>query len=598
MLESMGSKNQALSVFYMMLAVVCYSIIPILIKVGNAEGSPFLFTGIRQIFIGTITGIAVIVIKKALVKRNVIGDINLKVISSNWSPRITALFIASISGTCAFVLLAFGLAYIDVSMAAILYETWPVFFILLMSFLFYEKTKKRDEQRYNPITASTLVFIALAVIGIALVTLSHNDAENPLSLIVVDFTGQWTAAFGVSLVLLAAIGGAAQGGCELKMAEIFAKKHSRPEFLNAEEIVLVAIMASMTEIVAGTVLCLVGLIVSETISTHQLIFTIFTGVGLTIGNVFFRASMLKTKDLGVAALSYLAPLITLIWLVVLSLLVVPHVDYLIIGAMGIVSANLLINARADKRIAYGALVVSLWLFGTITYFYEGQVTDVPLELPVTIFILVMSFRVDRLARRTAQEENWVFDAFQKLKVMADRKQVDYRAGEALLKIDRHKSAEELAAAYRQLTRKLDGAGRRVSTRERSDARSADIRNEIAGVRQMVDSLAHSRQQGAHFGELVAIFFAGALIVGGLLFFNGERDVYSDFTSFLLSSVVVFLFFNIVDLHNDRRDPILIGNRRRYEVKLDMAVSKYSQQRISVVVSVAIVVVFGFLFAAT
>ena len=598
MLESMGNKNQALSVLYMMLAVVCYSIIPILIKVGNAEGSPFLFTGIRQIFIGMITGIAVIVIKKALVKRNVIGDINLKVISSNWSPRITALFIASISGTCAFVLLAFGLAYIDVSMAAILYETWPVFFILLMSFLFYEKTKKRDEQRYNPITASTLVFIALAIIGIALVTLSHNDTENPLSLIVVDFTGQWTAAFGVSLVLLAAIGGAAQGGCELKMAEIFAKKHSRPEFLNAEEIVLVAIMASMTEIVAGTVLCLVGLIVSETISTHQLIFTIFTGVGLTIGNVFFRASMLKTRDLGVAALSYLAPLITLIWLVVLSLLVVPHVDYLIIGAMGIVSANLLINARADKRIAYGALVVSLWLFGTITYFYEGQVTDVPLELPVTIFILVMSFRVDRLARRTAQEENWVFDAFQKLKVMADRKQVDYRAAETLLKIDRHKSAEELASAYRQLTRKLDGAGRRVSIREKSDARSADIRNEIAGVRQMVDSLAHSRQQGAHFGELVAIFFAGALIVGGLLFFNGERDVYSDFTSFLLSSVVVFLFFNIVDLHNDRRDPILIGNRRRYEVKFDMAVSKYSQQRISVVVSVAIVVVFGFLFAAT
>ena len=101
----------------------------------------------------------------------------------------------------------------------------------------------------------------------------------------------------------------------------------------------------------------------------------------------------------------------------LSILDVPHPDYLIIGAMAIVASNLLINAKADMRVAYSALVISLWVFGTFVYFHDGYTTEVPLELTVTVFILVLSFRVDRLARRTSREEEWVFEAFRRLELL-------------------------------------------------------------------------------------------------------------------------------------------------------------------------------------
>ena len=451
--------------------------------------------------------------------------------------------------------------------------------MLLMSFLF------KDSQRYRKISVDTVIFAFVAIAGVALVILSQNDTPQPLLEVGNDFASFGTL-LGAFLVLMAAIGGAVRTPCTLKLGSLLADKYSDSEGRETAEFVFATVMTCIALLITGGVLCVIGFILSETISWHQLFYAIMGGFFVSsIGIVALRAANLTTDDLGVNALAYAAPLVTLVWLWMLSILDVPHPDYLVIGAMGIVASNLLINAVADKRIAYSALVVSLWAFGTIIYFHEGYVTDVPLELPVTVFILVLAFRVDRLARRTSQEEAWVFEAFHKLRLMAANRQIDYAAGETLLKIDRHKTPEELAGAYRRLVGKLAQA-----------SKSEKARTETTEIRRLVDNLAHSRQQGAHFGELVAIFLVGGLIVGGLLFFNGDRGFYSEITSFLLSSVVVFLFFNIVDLQNDRRDSVLIGRKGRYEVKFDGAVSKYKQQRIAVVVSAVIVVVFGLLFA--
>ena len=554
---------------YMMMAVAAFSATPVLFNLGDAGESPFLFTSIYQgsTVMGLVT--AILFINKKLSLKWAVNE----VIKSRYK---TILMLISVIGSCGFVLFAWGFAFVDVSIAAVLYETWPIFLIFLMSRLF------RDTKRYRPITLDTWIFAVLALAGVALVILSHNDARPSLLEIGNNFTHPKTL-FGAILVLTAAICGAARIACTLKVGNLLAKEHSHSED-RREEIAFASAMTCICVIIAGGVFCLIGLFAGEEISSPQLIYAIMSGIANSIGIVTLRTANLATKNLGLNSLAYATPLLTLIWLWVLSLLDVSHLDYLIIGAMGIVAANLLINTKPDKRIAYNALVVSLWLFGTIIYFHVGYETEVPLELPVTVFILVLSFRVDRLVRRTSQEEAWVFNAFHRLRHMASKRQIDYAAGETLLKIDRHKTPEELAGAYRQLVEKLALAERKV-----------DNRDEITEIRHMVDSLAHSRQQGAHFGELVAIAIAGGLIVVGLLFFNEKHDIYSDLASFLLSSVVVFLFFNIVDLQNDRRDPILIGRIWRYEVKFDDAVSKYGQQKFSVVISAVIVVVFAVLF---
>ena len=577
-----GSSSGLQSALYMIIAVVFYSAVPIFFQLGNSDESPFLFTGIYLVSIGVGMGAVVLPIKrKLLFQPTVIEDI--KSHCKSW------LMLVSVSGVGGLALFACGLEFLEISIAAILYETWPLLLILAMSFLF------KGTQRYRAISVGTVVFVSLALCGATLVILSHNDTPQPLLEIRNTFTGIGTL-FGIFLVLMSAVGQATFGAGTLKIGVLLAEKHSRPESRKMGEIVFVMVITLISMFIAGGVLCAIGLIASENISSHQLIYAIIGGLFVnSIGAVAFRAANLTTDDLGVNAISFLTPLATLIWLWLLSILHVPHIDYLIIGAMCIVAANLLINAEASKRDAYKALVVSLLTFGTFIYFTDGAATRVPLELPVTIFILILAFRVDRLARRTNQEEEWVFEAFHRLKSLAYRKHIPNRAWMLMLDIDRHKNPEGLTIAYKELV------GLHLTTCFKRSGVDEKRIAELTDIRQLVDKLVHSRQQGANFGEKVAIALAGMLIVTGLLFFNGVQEFYSEFASFLLSSVVVFLFFNILDLEKDRRDSILeeveAGDEYagQHIVKFDDIKSRAGQQTISVVTSAVIVVVFARLF---
>ena len=296
-----------------------------------------------------------------------------------------------------------GAAYVDISIAAILFETWPLFLIVLISLLYYDKGKAGDQQRYNLLSIGTIIFVLLSIAGVALVVLSQNENPNPLSMITGEFAAPRTL-FGVFLVLLAAVGVAARG-CTLKIGSMLAARHRHGKDSKTGEIVFTMVMTSISMVTAGIVLCTIGFAMSETFSSHQLFYAVMGGIFVdSFGTTALRAANLKTDDLGVNALAYATPLVTLVWLWMLSILNVPHVDYLVIGSMGIVASNLLINAEVSKRNAYKALVVSLLVFGAVIYFSDGAETNVPLELPVTIFILILAFRVDRLARRTNQEE--------------------------------------------------------------------------------------------------------------------------------------------------------------------------------------------------
>ena len=561
---------------YMIIAVVSFSAVPVYFKLGNAEESPFLFTGIWLCSVAIGTGTAIMLGKKTLLlKPEVVGGIKSQ--CKSW------LMLVSVLGQCGSVLFAVGLAFVDVSVAAILYETWPIFLMALMVFLF------RGTDRYTRISAGTMLFVVIAFAGVAMVILGQSNTSPVLPKIGSDLSVPRTL-IGAILVLVAAGTWAAHSACTLKMGVLLAKKHERLENIGAGEIVFTVAMTCIALVVSGIVLCVIGLVMSETFSRHQMLYAVLGAILVdSIGAVAFRAANLKTKDLGLNALSYATPLVALAWLWALSILNVSHPDYLVIGAMGIVASNLLINSLASNRIAYKALVVSLWVFGTVIYFTDGYATDVPLELPVTIFILVLAFRVERLTRRTSQEEGWMFEAFRRLELLAARERIggiEWR--NLLLIIDRHKTAEELEKAYDSLAGKL---ARHITAAD-TDRKVAD---EITHIRHLVDNLAHSRQQGTRFGEIVAIAMAGGLIVVGLLFFNGDREFYGEIVSLLLSSVVVFLFVNIVDLEWDRRDRILKRTGREFKVKFDDVSNREAQQVVSVVTSAVMVFVFAWLF---
>ena len=586
MLGSFGNRYlEAVPAIYMSLAVVCYSAIPILFKLGRAEESPFLFTGLHQICIGIGIGTAMLLFKKDLLLDK---DVGVEI----WSHSMKWPMFVSVLGSCGFALFAFSLFYVDVSIAAMLYETWPLFWIFLVSFLFREKGQ--DTQRYEPIYTSTMMFVLLALAGVALVILSHNQEAEPLHTIRSNFADARTW-YGVFLVLTSAVC-VALPAYTLKMGKSLAESHSRAEAKETSEFVFSIVMTCICMVMAGCAIFTIGLLGTESISFHQVLFSTMSGLFVhSVATVALRAANLKTKNLGVNALAYATPVVALVWIWLFSTLDVPHIDYLVIGAMGIIAANMLINVDASERMAYKALVVSLWVFGTFTYFFEGYETNVPLELPVTIFILVMAFRVDRLVRRTGQEEEWVVEGFRRLTTLATKNssrrnlaKAFLDASNAMLDIDYHNSAGELKQAYSDMVRHLDEAAR-----EKGDV------DEIRDIRQIVDNLSHSRQQGSRFGEIVAIALTGALIVFGLLVFNGEHKVFGEIISFVLPSVVVFLFFNILDLQGDRSDKTLIKSERDghvgYVVNFGEVKDREMQQYISMTISGAIVVVFVVLF---
>ena len=583
--------------FIMIIAVVSYSTFPVLFKLGGAGESPFLFTGLLQGGVGIGLGVATLFFKRRLLTRpEVIEDIQSHF---NWklllkrpakkdieSHSKARLMLISIVGSCGFVLFALGLAFVDISVAAILFETRPLFLMLLVAFLF------KGTKRYNRITLGTLIFVFLAFAGVALVILSHNTAPQPLQSIGSGFASTGTL-IGVAFVLAAAICGATRGSA-LKMGASLAETHSQGKKGTTDELAFVVFMNCIGNAIAGGVLCAIGLILSETVTSHQMLYAIMAAILVdSVGIVAVRAANLKTDELGVNALAYMTPLVALVWLWTFSILDVSHLDYLVIGAMGVMAANLLINTKAEKRIAYNALVVSLWVFGTVVWFTGEYLTDislttnVPLELPVTMFILILAFRVDRLVRRTSQEEQWVFEAFHKLEFLSAKKKVDDEAGRLLMEIDRSEPSA-LNGVYESLLKYIPTP----KAQARMDKSVAD---DVTHVRHLVDNLVHSRQQGGNFGELIAIAIAGGLIVAGLLFFR-EHEIFSDIAAFLLSSVVVFLLFNIVDLQNDRSDPIIRErDDGQHTVKFDNVGSRKIQQRIAVSTSLVMVSVFVCMF---
>ena len=579
MFRFLVADHPVLPLVYVMIGVVCLSSFPALYALGNAEESPFLFTGLRQISGGAaLCAFALLIRGKFLRKEEVKRDI--------LSYSKSRLMVISVIGQCGLVTFAAAIALVDVSIAAILYETWPFFLIPLMAFLF------RNSNRYRANLVDTMFFITPAVVGVALVILSQNDTNQFLLAAGQIFRDSRTT-FGVIFVVLSAISGAVFLAYTLKMGEVIADNHPDTEKGGMEEIVLAVVMTSICLVIAGGVSCVIGLISSETVSSHQLTYAIASGLFIdSLAILAFRIANLKTDNIGVNALSFSTPVVALIWLWALSLLKVPHLDYLIIGALGIVAANLLINVDASRRFAYKALVLSLWVFGTIAYFTDGYSTDVPLELPVTVFILVLAFRVDRLVRRTGQEEEWVFEAFHRIKTLEENEVTTSSKGvEALqaasgylMDIDSYKDTDGLIDAYESTVECLERA-----------AANEIPRGEIREIRRVVDSLAHSRQQGSRFGEFVAILITGALIVTGLMIFNGDRELYGDITSFLLSSVVVFLLFNIADLQRDRRDETLKVKGGRYIVNFEGVGDREKQQYVSMGTSVLIIAVFVALF---
>ncbi len=491
-----------------------------------------------------------------------------------------------------YVLFAFSLKFIDVAVATVLVGIAPIFVAVFMGQLF------KEEKRYNTITTEKWFLFLLAFLGCVFVIISQSqNIDNAVRELLT-----YTSLTGVVLVLLSALWSGFGPPCSVKWGADIADKvinggNATPAMRTENEQFFTVVADTMGRMLSVVIFIVLGVFSGEQLGnlgfvgiTSAAVYGLF---GIGIGNMLFRFANLKTKNLGINALSYARPGVALIWLALASLIIIPHVDWLIIGVVAVITANLLINFEASIRLAYKSLIIALWVCGMWVYLHTSfSVPDyfVTVEIASVLFILLLSFRMDRLVRRTTDEENKMLGLLRKCTTLTDKGKISADIPKLLRMIDSHKTVKELHDAYSKIKAALPEAHRHEPEM-------------VDEIEIELDQIAHSKQQGINFGELTALGFIGGILVLTLLLFEpnnlaGWNGFLVEVSSFILATVILFLFINVLDIQSDRTRPTVEFTKTpnpHYSIIFRDATNRGFERSVSVIVCLAITLSYGWLF---
>ncbi len=548
-----GNRN-SIAVGCMLMAIAGYSVVPLVVALTNGGDSPFLFN--TGLMLGVGIGQAVflwIFFRRVLLSPSVLPLVWRKIFSYSMLLIVIHRF--------EYGIFALATRFIDVSVASVIFEIWPITSLLVIAYLF------RQEGRYQRLSPGMLTLLALAFVGFFFVAGSQTG----------EF-GNWTGAgflktgIGVSLALLAVaiasfVAFTFRWGADFRR-DLPADVVDR-ESTTVVDICCVMLASCIGALLSGALNLVIGAGMGETVSTNSLVVAVMGGAfAYGVANITYRAANVLTDNLGINAMLYATPLFALLWLSVFSLVNVARLDFLIIGAAAIITTNLLVNFEAEVRFGFKSLILALWSCGTFVYLRDEFLHILPfggwlwpretylgaLGFSATVFILLLTFRVARLAPRTQDEDNRIFALHRNLELLARRNLIEAAASEHIRSIDSAHTPEELRRAYTQAKLCFVRAVAAAADRPVAD------RKLLVDAEAQLNMMVHSRQQGVDFGELFSlIIFGGSTVLLALLSrpeVTGWMAFIYEIFSVLFPAVIVFLIVSVWDLHRDRADLVL------------------------------------------
>ncbi len=584
--------NNNLAAGYMLMAVFFYSLVPLLISQAGGFENPFLFNAAWRLGVAGGCALVLLALYRSLIMDPVVISLAARHTAS-W-----AIFWATI-GNFDYALFAWATRFVDVSIAAILLETWPVFFILLTGWLL------REERVYRRNFQSIFLFLVVALGGFVLVV--GSQTEDFVSFDGVLFSD---ILFGVFLALLAAVA-ASLGAFPFVWGRELAgrlKEAARFHLGNDGTVFFGVILGfGISSFLVAVMNAGIGFASGGPVNLSMLTVAALGGLLLHApASILLRKANMVTTNLGINALGYAIPVASLAWLAVFGKVDVLRVDYLVIGAVAIISTNLLINFEADIRFGFKALMLALWGCGAFVYLRDEFLIYLPfggwlwpretylgaLGFSATVFILLLTFRVARIAPRTQDEDNRIFALHRNLELLARRRLIAPEASEHLRAVDGSRNVEELRRAYTRVKFCFVQAAA-------VDLPVAD-RRLLANAETQLNMMVHSRQQGVDFGELFAlIIFGGSTVLLSLL----SRPEVSGWTAFLYEvfsalfpAVIIFLIVNVWDLHRDRANLVLDTQEgpEGYGVIFRDPRSRRFERGVSVVIGLLIIAAYAVL----
>ena len=353
----MSLSRDQMAVGLMLGYVVLQSLVPLFVAFGAGE-SPFIFNAAWVV--GGLAGCALILL--IVFPRMLFSGEVWKVVGAR------ALRFAMLLWVVGFLnlgLYAWSTQFIDVAIASTLYETWPIFLVILMGWLF------RMEARYRKVTVKTIFPFVVALIGIASVIASQAGGFG--SFVSAD-TGWINLAIGVALAF-GAVGLATLGAFGFRWSADLASElselpNNRERGKGRLELFSTTVGLTIRYLVALPFIASVGFMLNEPISSDALIWGAMGG-GVLVGAVaviLWRMANMISTDLGINVMSYLTPALALGWLFAFSQ--VGDIDFVTlgIGVVAIISANVfmhletrgqrqeLVDAQAREPIDIDALI--------------------------------------------------------------------------------------------------------------------------------------------------------------------------------------------------------------------------------------------------
>ena len=580
----------------MLLAVACYSVIPLAIEYAGGSQNPFFFNmGWRA---GIAAGFALflaVVYRQLFFSKKVWATILRR--AKRW--ELLAVIIAYFD----IALFAMSIRFVDVSAATIVAEISPLFLIIVMWFS-YRKT-----ETYQKPTLKLLFLVSIGLMGFAFVVFSESGETS------LFFTSQanWLLLLGISLALASALIAAFNGfsfkwGTDLKTYlpdEV--RKNNNDDSINLFGVIMAGLISNLAIIPFSLIL---GVSFGESISGNVLLFSIIGGaLTYPLAGIAWRKANLITHNLGINAIGYVRPILSMAWLLPFSYIDVVRIDYLVIGAAFIISTNVLINFERNFESAniFGlrTLTLALGICGTLVYLREdifayfgvgwhwsGAGYFEALALSATVFTLLLAFRVARLVSRTGDEDNRTFSVFRKMELLSQRGVIDDNILCCLLSIDAPKNKADLESAYNK-ARNYISVARPYNDTERQILNDAEAE---------LDALARSKQLGIVIGEMFALTIFAGITVSLALFsrpnVEGWTRLLIDIFAMLMSAIIIFLVVNVRDLQEERGERKLVSRikNRDYLVSFSDSHQTLADQFLSVIVGLAIVITYAILLA--
>ena len=582
--ETMYAKFNRIALGYIFIAVISYAIIPTVIGYIGGEELPFYFMGAWRagVAVGCV-GILVVFYLPLWFNRYNWGRFRYHLSTSetkavDWRFPVIGLhlrvdelriplvkwkvpgdfidwrILLTILGNCEYALFAWSLQFIDIAVTTLLFQSWPIFFLLLTA-VFLRRDASIDPSGKG--TVSLVLLIGLGFIGFTFIIFSQTGeigefGDIGLSHLVYGLVLALGAMVLSNLKAFGIVWGRNLGN---QLSGSLRGLGSNPAMF------FVIISFLLSSLGAAGVGMVVGSARGETFDFGLLSVAFLAGLAFnTTAGLMWRKANMADDDISFNALGYAIPILALLFLLLFQQAAITRVDYLILGATAIIVANLLINFEAEVRWSFEALILALGGCGTVVYFradffewlgipewaWSGDGYFASIALSATVFTLLLAFRVARLVARTSDEENRTFSILRKLDALSRRDVINRDVRQCIMVIDETNNQAVLREHYLKTREYIASA----VPEDDSDRQS------LNQTEAELDMLVRSKQVSPVLGEIFALLvFAGITIFLTMFTRPSEPDgwirLLLDMFAMLVSSVIIFLMIYSIDLDRER-----------------------------------------------